>query len=182
MKIWKKNVIAAALLVAVCGGIYINWLYTEDTAVAELTDTLDEDKILSADLLVMNDDTEIIGSESTTVSAYFAAVRLSRQEARDSAVGLLQEAMAYNENTDMTEANSQLEDLVETALCEAQIESLVIAKGYEDCVAYISDSGISVAVAVPENGFSQADVALIADIVMSQSDCPLEDIRIVEVY
>lgn len=182
MKTWKKNVIAAALLVAVCGGIYINWLYTEDAAVADLTDTLDEDKILSSDLLVMNDDSTILNADSSTVSAYFAAVRLSRQEARDNAIGLLQEAMSYSDSTATADTNAQLEELVQTALCEAQIESLVIAKGYEDCVAYISDGGISVAVAVPEGGFTQSDVAVIADIVMTQSDCPLEDIRVVEVY
>ena len=181
MKNWKKNVIAAALLVAVCGGIYINWLYTEDVNVVELTDTLDEDKILSADLLVMNNETPIMNSD-TTATSYFAAVRLSRQEARDNAVGLLQEAMAYSDGKGATETNSQLEELVQTALCEAQIESLVIAKGYKDCVAYISDGGISVAVAVPEKGFTQADVAVIADIVMTQSDFSLEDIRVVEVY
>lgn len=182
MKTWKKNVIAGALLVAVCGGIYINWLYTEDTAVVDLTDTLDEDKILSADLLVINEDTDVLDVDYSTVSAYFAAVRLSRQEARDTAVGLLQEAMAYGDSADTTQTSSQLEELVQVALCEAQIESLVIAKGYEDCVAYISDGGISVAVAVPESGFTQSDVAVIADIVMTQSDYPLEDIRVVEVY
>ena len=30
MKIWKKNLIAAAVLVTVCAGIYVNWLYTEN--------------------------------------------------------------------------------------------------------------------------------------------------------
>ena len=78
MKTWKKNVIAAALLVAVCGGIYINWLYTEEAAVMDLTDTIDEEKILSEDMLVMNDEITTT-KEDTTASAYFAAVRLSRQ-------------------------------------------------------------------------------------------------------
>lgn len=182
MKIWKKNLIAVALLIAVCGGIYINWLYTESTDVVNLTETLDESKILSDSLLVMNEDTIIQDVETDTNSAYFAAVRLSRQEARDSAVGLLQEAMAFSDNEQSSTANAQLEALVADALCEAQIESLVIAKGYRDCVAYISDGGISVAVAVPEGGFTQSDVALIADIVMTQSDCPMEDIHVVEVY
>ena len=182
MKTWKKNVIAAALLVAVCGGIYINWLYTEDAAVIELTDTLDEEKILASDLLVMNGDNIIQNTDNSTVSAYFAAVRLSRQEARDNAVGLLQEAMAYSENAENSQTNAQLETLIQSALCEAQIESLVIAKGYEDCVAYISDGGISVAVAVPETGFTSVDAAIIADIVMTQSNYPLEDIHVVEVY
>lgn len=181
MKNWKKNLVAAALLIAVCGGIYINWLYTEETNVVNLTDTLDEEKLLSSDLLVMNDST-VLDTNTNTLSAYFAAVRLSRQEARDSAVGLLQEAMAYNDDKQASQTSKQLEELVQTALCEAQIESLVIAKGYKDCVAYISDGGISVAVAVPENGFTQADAAVIADIVMTQSDISMEDIHVVEVY
>ena len=179
MKNWKKNLVAAAVLVTVCAGIYVNWIYTEDQSVAELTDTLDEDKILSQDMLVMSDGTTL--ESDTTVSNYFAAVRLSRQEARDSAVGLLQEAMAYGENGAEAQTNAQLEQLVQVALCEAQIESLVIAKGYTDCVAYISDDGISVAVAAPEGGLVQEDVAVIADIVMTQSDFTMEDIHVVEV-
>lgn len=177
MKTWKKNVMAAAVLVTVCAGIYLNWLYTEDQTTADLTDTLDAQKVLSSDTLVMAD----AAGEDTTISDYFAAVRLSRQEARDSAVSLLQEAMSYTDSTAATESNAQLEEIVQMALCEAQIESLVIAKGYTDCVAYISDEGISVAVATPEGGMQEEDVAVIADIVISQSDFSMEDIRVVEV-
>lgn len=183
MKIWKKNMIAAAVLVTVCAGIYVNWLYTEEQNAANLTDTLDADKILSADMLVMNDGSSLALDEldADTVSDYFAAVRLSRQEARDSAVSLLQEAMAYNDDTQAAQTNTKLESIVQVALCEAQIESLVIAKGYKDCVAYISDQGISVAVAAPEGGLQNKDVAVIADIVMTQSTYKMEDIRVVEV-
>ena len=178
MKTWKKNIMAAAVLVTVCAGIYLNWLYTEDQTAANLEDTLDTAKLLSADTLVMNDNTE---QEMTTVSDYFAAVRLSRQQARDSAVSLLQEAMSYSQDPEASKSNDQLEELVQLALCEAQIESLVIAKGYEECVAYISDGGISVAVAMPEGGLKQEDVAVIADIVINQSEFGMEQIHVVEV-
>ena len=182
MKVWKKNVVAAAVLVTVCAGIYVNWLYTEDQTTANLMDTLDENKLLSSDMVVLNDGTNLsLDSNSSTGSDYFAAVRLSRQQARDSAVGLLQEAMAYNNDAQAAESNAQLEELVQTALCEAQIESLIIAKGYTDCVAYISDEGISVAVAAPEGGLQQADVAVIADAVMTQSSYKMSDIYVVEV-
>ena len=183
MKVWKKNVVAAAVLVTVCAGIYVNWLYTEDQNTADLTDTLDADKILSADMLVMSDGTTLAvdNSGSDTVSDYFAAVRLSRQEARDSAVGLLQEAMVYSDDAQTAQTNAKLEQIVQVALCEAQIESLIIAKGYTDCVAYISDEGISVAVSSPEGGLKNTDVAVIADIVMTQSEYDMEDIRVVEV-
>ena len=179
MKIWKKNLIAAAVLVTVCAGIYLNWLYSADQATAGLEDTLDASKLLSSDMLVMSDVDEM--EEVSTVSDYFAAVRLSRQETRDSAVTLLQQAMAY-EDKESSQSGAQLEEIVNTALCEAQIESLIIAKGYADCVAYISDGGISVAVATPEGGLQNTDVAVIADIVISQSEFSMDQIHVVEVY
>ena len=116
-----------------------------------------------------------------TSSDYFAAVRLSRQQARDSALTILQEAMAYSDQTKAAESSAELEDIVQTALTEAQIESLVIAKGYTDCVAYMSNEGISVAVASPEGGLQAEDVAVIADIVLTQSEYTLDEIRVVEV-
>ncbi|MBO4938329.1 MAG: SpoIIIAH-like family protein [Oscillospiraceae bacterium] len=184
MKTWKKNLVAAAVLVTVCTGIYLNWLYAEQSTAADLTDMLDAEKVMNDDTLVFAGEAEILaGGEQaiTTASDYFAAVRLSRQEARDSAVNLLQEAMAYSDQTKAEESSVQLEEIVQTALSEAQIESLVIAKGYTDCVAYMTNEGISVAVASPEGGLQEADVAVIADIVMSQSDYTMRDIRVVEV-
>ena len=182
MKIWKKNVTAAAVLVTVCAGIYLNWMYTEGSAPTSLPDTLNAEKIMDESLLVMSEDQALqTASEdlSTTDADYFAAVRLSRQEARDSAVTLLQEAMSYDTAPEKT--SQELEELVAVALSEAQIESLVIAKGYADCVAYMTSEGISVAVAAPESGLQQKDVAVITDIILTQSDYEVEDIRIVEV-
>lgn len=180
MKIWKKNLVAAAVLLTVCGGIYANWKYGQDQTVSDLTDKLDENKILSSDMLVMADNGAALDNTVDTMNDYFAAVRLSRQEARDSAVTLLQEAMAYGEGS-ASESNSELEALVDVALREAQIESLVIAKGYSDCVAYIADDAISVAVAAPEGGLQQEDVAVIADIVITQSDYTMDQIHVIEV-
>jgi len=186
MKVWKKNMVAAAVLVTVCAGIYVNWLYTGENA-ATLTDTLDADKVMSDEMLVLSEDMAAIAAGEdvvTTATDYFAAVRLSRQQARDNAVNLLQEAMAVetaSTGTKDVESAMELEQIVQTALGEAQIESLIIAKGYTDCVAYMSGEGISVAVASPEGGLQQEDVAVIADIVIAQSDYSLEDIRVVEV-
>ncbi len=180
MKTWKKNLVAAAVLVTVCTGIYLNWLYTEDQATADLTDTLDTEKVMSDEALVL-DDVDVLAGESTATD-YFAAVRLSRQQARDSALNLLQETAATGDQTKAQESAQELEDIVQTALSEAQIESLVIAKGYADCVAYMSPEGISVAVSAPEGGLQQGDVAVIADIVMTQSEYALDEIRVVEVH
>ncbi len=184
MKVWKKNLVAGAVLVTVCAGIYLNWIYTEENIAADLTQTIDTEKVMSEDLLVLSEDLAAIAAGEdleTTSGDYFAAVRLSRQQARDSAIELLQEAMSYGDGRKEAESSVELEDIVQTALSEAQIESLIIAKGYADCVAYMSPEGISVAVAAPEGGLQSEDVAVIADIVMSQSEYTLDTIRVVEV-
>ena len=182
MKSWKKNLIAASVLVMVCAGIYLNWLYAEQAVTVGLVDTLDAEKVMSDDTLVMSGDLENADSEAvSTATDYFAAVRLSRQEARDAALNMLQEAMTYSDAGKAAESSMELDDIVQTALSEAQIESLIIAKGYQDCVAYMNEEGISVAVSAPEGGLQQEDVAVIADIVMGQSEYTLGDIRVVEV-
>ena len=179
MKIWKRNAIIATVLLFVCAGIYLNWSYSETAAGADLTDTLVSADTDDALLAAANEG--LTDAEAST-EEYFAEVRLSRQQSRDSALGVLQEAMAYDtDGTENAAAAAALEQVVSTALSEAQIESLVIAKGYADCVAYMTDSGITVAVSAPEDGLDAASVAQIADIVTSQSDYSVSDIRVIEV-
>ena len=183
MNQWKKNMIAAAVLVTVCAGIYVNWLYTEEASV-DLTETLDTQKVMNEDTLMLSEDMEALSAGEdpmTTAEDYFAAVRLSRQQARDNAVNMLEEVMSYTQTDKTSESVQQLEDIIQTALSEATIESLIIAKGYTDCVAYMTNEGISLAVSAPEGGLQDQDVAVIADIVMGQSEYLLSDIRIVEV-
>jgi stage III sporulation protein AH len=207
-KTWKKNAVVAVVLLFICVGVYLNWSYsreedTETTSV-ELADTIDTALLeeasqdtetiasvdaITEDVVVVsdNDDYEAMLTEATTdttVSDYFAAIRLSRQESRDSAVELLQETIAYETGEDTeaaSTASTKLEDMVTTALQEAQIEGLVIAKGYEDCVAYMSENGISVAVAAPEEGLEADAVAQICDIVTTQSDYTPSELKIIEV-
>lgn len=74
MKVWKKNLVAAAVLITVCAGIYVNWLYTEHDDVASLTDELDYEKVMSEDGLLLTEDVAAItaGEDlSTTASDYF---------------------------------------------------------------------------------------------------------------
>ena len=186
MKVWKKNLVAAAVLVTVCSGIYLNWLYTEDAAAANLTDTLDAQKVMSDDALVLSEDMEALaaGEEvQTTAEDDFAAVRLSRQEARDSALTLLQDAAA-REDADQTvkdEANAAIQTMADYTVTEAQIENLVVAKGYTDCVAFIGDESMSLAVAAPEGGITNADTARIVDLVQQTAGFTAEQIKIIEV-
>ena len=75
MKIWKKNMIAAAILVTVCAGIYVNWLYADQAAGADLTDLLDTEKVMSDEMLMLEGESLEVSADTAT--EYFAAVRLS---------------------------------------------------------------------------------------------------------
>lgn len=173
MQAWKRNAILATVLVLICAGIYLNWNASEQEPV-DLTETLDAEMVMGE--TVLEEEVEELSSD------YFAQIRLSRQESRDSAVEVLQETIAFEDGSDEAAAAvSTLDSLVGDALAESQIESLVIAKGYEDCVAYMSDESINVAVSAPETGLAQSDIALISDIVASQTDYALSDIFIIEV-
>jgi len=151
---------------------------------AEVTsvDALTEDVVVldesAYDALLTQADTD------TSMEDYFASIRMARQESRDSAVDLLQETIAYETGGDAEAASAasvRLEDMVTTALQEAEIEGLVIAKGYEDCVTYMSDGAISVAVAAPAEGLTAESVAQICDIVTTQSDYTPSQLKIIEV-
>lgn len=187
MKSWKRNAIVAAILAFVCGGIYLNWRYEERRAV-DLVSTLDAEKILDDATLVIApvvDSTAQAAAENArdeheTAEQVFSRMRLSRQKSRDNAVHLLQETISYaGENEDVSASTLQLEGIVKMALSEASIESLIISKGFTDCVAYMTEDGIDVAVA--SQGLSEADVAILTDVILSQTEYELSQIRIIEV-
>ena len=65
-------------------------------------------------------------------------------------------------------------------VAESQIESLVTAKGYADCVVFMGAESVSVVVAPPEGGLTATDAARIKDIVISETDYTAEQIKIME--
>ncbi len=189
MKLWKRNAIAAAIVLFVCGAVYLNWSYSQDTAagknlgeaalVGSQNDSLlaKEDKNASEE---GKDDTgEADAAESGT---YFSTARLNRQQARDNALSLLQEA-AKDEKADQNaidEANAAIQTMADYTMTEAQIENLVTAKGYADCVAFLGENSISVVVSAVETGLTDTDAARIGEIVMEQTGLKADQIKIIE--
>ena len=101
-------------------------------------------------------------------SNYFATARLNRQQARDSAP-LAAPGCGRPEDADETvknQVNDTIQTMADYTVTEAQIENLVTAKGYADCVAFIGEESLSLAVAAPEGGLTEADTAKIVDVVL----------------
>ena len=77
--------------------------------------------------------------------------------------------------------NDTIQTMADYTVTEAQIENLVIAKGYTDCVAFIGEDALSLAVAAPEGGLTEADTAKIVDVVNQSSGFTADQIKIIEV-
>lgn len=175
---WKRHAVVLAVLVLVGTSVYLNWRYADNVA--------QTGKILGQATLV-NQNGEAVsqtGENEDVVSVsggYFDTARLSRQQARDSAISMLQEAeMDENATEDvLNEASLALQVLASYTVAEAQIESLVTAKGYEDCVVFMGEDSCSVVVADPD-GVDSTDAARIKDIVISETDYTAAQIKIME--
>ena len=175
---WKRHAVVLAVLVLVGTSVYLNWRYADNVA--------ETGKILGQATLVNQNGEGVTqtgeSGEAVSVSgSYFDTARLSRQQARDSAISMLQEAeMDENATKDvLNEASLALQVLASYTVAEAQIESLVTAKGYEDCVVFMGEDSCSVVVADPD-GVDSTDAARIKDIVISETDYTAAQIKIME--
>ncbi len=171
----KRYAVVAAVLVLVGASVYLNWRYADNVA--------QTGKVLGEATLV-NENGEGVEDVSTPVVSegdYFATARLSRKQARDSAISLLQEAEVDENATEdvLNEASQTLQVLAAYTVAESQIESLVTAKGYADCVAFMGADSISVVVS-DADGLDAADVARIKDIVVTETEYTPNQIKIME--
>ena len=173
----KRNAVVVTMAVLVCAAAALNWKYAGQEAVKDVQNA--GTKILGEAALVSGtedgEDAPAAPAEDEsgvyTGSDYFASARLTRQQARDSAITLLREAAAQ-ENADASVANEASEGiqvLASYTLKEAQIENLVTAKGYADSVAFMGEDSISVVVSTGDRELTGEDVAKITDIAMTET-------------
>lgn len=178
---FRRNAVVVTMAVLVCAAVALNWKYSAGNAVEETGK-----KILGEAALVSGQESDAEGDAALdedavyTGSDYFASARLTRQQARDNAITLLQEA-AEQKDADQTvanEASQGIQVLASYTLQEAQIENLVTAKGYTDCVAFMGADSISVVVSTDSGELSREDVAKIKDIAMTETGYSAGGIKI----
>ena len=198
MSVWKRNAVVVAIVLFVGAAVYLNWSYGREAADdpnGESTGKLlgqttlvnggngetetDPGAQASANPGLPDDQPQESGSLNT---GYFASARLNRQQARDSALELLQQAAA-DENAQQTvvdEANASIQAMAALTLSEAKVENLITAKGYGDCVCFINANSASVVVSSTENGLSENDVTKIVEIVKEETGLAAAKITVIE--
>ena len=180
----KRNAVVAAVVLFVCVAVYLNWDYQREGLATDTGKTLGEAALVAGEtkdpLLGAGEEQQKTEQDS---SNYFANARLNRQQARDSALTMLQETMAGAETDATTKelTNQAIQTMADSTVTEAQIENLVIAKGYKDCVAYIGEESISVVVQIAGEELTAVDSARITDIVTQATPFTAEQIKIIAV-
>ena len=111
------------------------------------------------------------GSNNTTDTAaeYFAATQVSRQRARDEALEVLQAVVDDPDSTETAkaEAMESIAAIADEIQTEADIESLITAKGFEKCVAVLN--GDTASIVVSAEGLQASQIAQINAIVYEQA-------------
>ena len=165
----KKMMIASAVLL-IGAAVYLNYIFfLEDSAIANGQNPTNESEIVNSS-----------NASEENVSTYFAQAVLERQKARDEALEVLQivvdneDALAESKDNAM----QQMAQIADDIQRESNIESLIVSKGFEECVAVISDGKCNIV--VKSDGLMANQISQIKEIVYEQASINPVDVKIIE--
>ena len=188
--------LAAALVVAV----YLNWQYARTGAELEteavnvsanvseevsapITDGLMTEAEAVSGTNKNYGEAQLVSVSNDSGSKFFEEARLKREKAHDAALDTIQKTLkssslsAEEKKSYTQELTGNLEDLN----AETEIETLVKAKGFADCLCFLQSDRADLTVMTSGDALTAAQVAQIRDIVLSKSKVSAQNITVVEV-
>ena len=190
--------LAAALVVAV----YLNWQYARTGVTLEedavnVAATVETEEAVSAPIMdgLMTEaeavssanknygEAQLVSVANNSGSKFFEEARLKRTKAHDEAMDAVQKALksASLSAEEKKSYTQQLTGSLEDLNAENEIETLVRAKGFADCLCFLQFGRADLTVMTSGDALTAAQVAQIRDIVLSKSNVTAQNITIVEV-
>lgn len=190
--------LAAALVVAV----YLNWQYartgvTLQEDAVNVAATVETEEAVSAPIMdgLMTEaeavssanknygEAQLVSVANNSGSKFFEEARLKRTKAHDEAMDAVQKALksASLSAEEKKSYTQQLTGSLEDLNAENEIETLVRAKGFADCLCFLQSGRADLTVMTSGDALTAAQVAQIRDIVLSKSNVTAQNITIVEV-
>ena len=200
----QRKITLAALSMALVVAVYLNWQYSRtgadfgivteevDASQQEILDVMEQQNLnpdgdmlaVDAENEVQNyGDAQLVATTAADATKYFEETRLSRQKSRDEALDVLQKSLksAKISDAEKTQATEKLSKIIQDITTETDVENLVKAKGFTDCVAFITEDKISVAVQPSNGDLTKQNVAQIRDIVLNKTAIDSQNIVVIEV-
>lgn len=186
--------LAAALVIAV----YLNWQYArtgvtleEDavnvSAVSQETIPVTDELMTEAEAVSSANknygEAQLVSVANNSGSKFFEEARLKRTKAHDEAMDSIQKALksASLSAEEKKEYTSQLTGNLADLNAENEIETMVKAKGFADCLCFLQSGRADLTVMTSGDALTAAQVAQIRDIVLSKSSVTAQNITVVEV-
>ncbi|WP_394963476.1 SpoIIIAH-like family protein [Candidatus Allofournierella excrementigallinarum] len=184
------------LVVALGVAVYLNWEYAKSTDLAldaaEANAPVTTTGVVTDALAVDGDvdtgdknygEAQLVSVGEPTGKEFFEQARLDRTKTRDEALDTLQKSLKSAKLSDEEKdaLTAQLTAAIDSITAESDIETLVKAKGFVDCVAFINGDAVDVTVMTTSDGLTKEEVAQIRDIVLSKCQVTAQNITIVEV-
>lgn len=174
-KIGKRGIVIACAVVLIGAAVFANWmLFSKDK---DGFDGYDQSSDLAGSLNTGNN-----ASSADDADDYFATMQVSRKRSRDEALEVLQ-SVVDNSDADEAVRTQALGDINRLALemtMESNIETLVMGKGFADCVAVLSGDSATVVVKTDGKGLMANQIAQINEIVYEQAKILPVNIKITE--
>lgn len=158
------------LTLVITAAVYINWKFVSSGAPYVIAQTTEGTAVTG--------NTSYVTSES---DSYFDNAKYLRKKNRDEAVSVLSE-LVDNINADETSrrtAAAAITGYVQTSEKEQQIENLIKAKGFRECIVFLGDNNATVV--VESDGLTSAQAAQIMDITSSETGFSFDVIKIIEI-
>ena len=184
------------LVVALGVAVYLNWEYAKSTDLAldaaEANAPVTTTGVVTDALAVDGDvetgdknygEAQLVSVGEPTGEEFCEQARLDRTKTRDEALDTLQKSLKSAKLSDEEKdaLTAQLTAAIDSITAESDIETLVKAKGFVDCVAFINGDAVDVTVMTTSDGLTKEEVAQIRDIVLSKCQVTAQNITIVEV-
>ncbi len=188
----KKQIVFVGLIVMIAVAGYLNWRYENDmetvpagseyidiTSGKNLGEAQKVDSTLEQQGMIDEQDQHVIVN-ADPASAYFIEARMDKESTRSEALEILG-GIVDNENSPQetkTKAQNEMIEMAQNMDREVAMENLIKAKGFENVVAFINEGKVTIV--VRSDGLIPSQVAQIQDIVVTQTDAPIDHIKIME--
>jgi stage III sporulation protein AH len=173
----KTKIAISCFVLLLAVGVMGNW-YWENSDLSSKVSTISssKEKILGEATYV--DAT----TEATTENEYFSSARVDRQKARDESLEKLQNIVdSSTEDSDAKkEATEKIAEISDMINIENKIETLVTAKGVNNCIVVINEDSNKVDIIVDVDELTDTIILQIKEIATSQLGCSFEDVTIIQ--
>ncbi len=169
-----RSVVIIAVVLLIGLAVYLNyqWFYDPISSLGYGNNNMEDN----------NDNSQTTGGEdggSGEENSYFTATALTRKQSRDEAIDVLKLVTENEEASEeaRAEAAEKISQIAVDIQNETNIETLVKAKGFEDCVAIIAEDSVSVI--VKAETLQAKDAAQILTIVYETTGTAPENVSII---